>query len=105
MPQVCICATTPDGNQLWMGHISGKVLVYKYWFETVKNAIQFDPEATALLGHSSTISSLSLCRGFSVAISGSKDATAIIWDLNTLVLPLATFTAFMFHSLYNDKFQ
>ena len=38
---------------------------------------------TSLYGHDSRINSISICKEFSIIISGSSDCSAIIWDLNT----------------------
>lgn len=35
-----------------------------------------------LLGHSDSITSICICQPYSVAVTTSKDRTAIIWDLN-----------------------
>ena len=35
-----------------------------------------------LHGHKDSITCIELCQAFSIVVSGSRDRTAIIWDLN-----------------------
>lgn len=78
------CTSVPDCNQLWIGYSTGKILVYKYKFVPSKGTLEFSSDPIILLGHTSAVLSLTLCRSFSVALSGSQDGSAILWDLNTL---------------------
>ncbi|XP_068085277.1 lysosomal-trafficking regulator [Anabrus simplex] len=81
---ICICASMPDCNQLWIGHLSGKLVVYEYKFDPSRGLLEFRNEPVTLLGHTGTIHSLYICRSFSIVVSGSEDGTAIAWDLNNL---------------------
>ena len=80
-----MCASVPDCNQLWMGHWSGKLIVYEYKFSPARGHLEFHSEPVTLLGHDGPIQSIYICRNFSVVVTGSQDGTAIIWDLNKLV--------------------
>lgn len=77
-----MCASVPDCHQLWMGHLSGRLVVYRYSFEAVRGQLDFNSDPVTLLGHTSAILKIHLSRSFSVAVSASQDQTAIIWDLN-----------------------
>ncbi|GLH06434.1 Neurobeachin [Gryllus bimaculatus] len=81
---ICICASVPDCNQLWLGHCSGKLVVFEYKFDPGKGVLDFRSDPVTLLGHSSAITSLCICRSFSVVASGSQDSSTILWDLNNL---------------------
>lgn len=81
---ICVCASVPDCHQLWMGHLSGRLVVYRYSFEAVRGQLDFNSDPITLLGHTSAILKIHLSRSFSIAVSASQDQTAIIWDLNSL---------------------
>lgn len=81
---ICVCASVPDCHQLWMGHFSGRLVVYRYNFEAVRGQLDFNTDPITLLGHTSAILKIHLSRSFSIAVSASQDHTVIIWDLNSL---------------------
>ncbi|KAK3927653.1 Lysosomal-trafficking regulator [Frankliniella fusca] len=81
---ICVCASVPDCHQLWMGHFSGRLVVYRYNFEAVRGQLDFNTDPTTLLGHTGAILKIHLSRSFSIAVSASQDQTVIIWDLNSL---------------------
>lgn len=72
----------PDCSQLWMGHLSGKLVVYEYKFTPSKGHLEFNSEPVILLGHEGAIQSIYICCSFSIVVSASHDGSAIIWDLN-----------------------
>ncbi|XP_054259566.1 lysosomal-trafficking regulator isoform X2 [Macrosteles quadrilineatus] len=78
------CVSVPDCNQLWLGYTSGKILVYRYKFKPSKGTLEFLPEPVELLGHNAAVMTLTLCRAYSVALSGARDGSAILWDINRL---------------------
>lgn len=80
--QICVCASVPDCHQLWMGHLSGRIVVYSFNFEAARGQLNFESDPVALLGHTGAILKIHLSRSFSIAVSASQDHTAIIWDLN-----------------------
>uniref|UniRef100_A0A1B6DVR8 Lysosomal-trafficking regulator n=1 Tax=Clastoptera arizonana TaxID=38151 RepID=A0A1B6DVR8_9HEMI len=89
-PQHCggsitICTSVPDCNQLWIGYDSGKILVYRYEFKPSRGVMEFLPDPVVLLGHPTAVLTITLSRAFSIAISGSIDGSAILWDLNRLM--------------------
>lgn len=65
-----------------MGHLSGRLVVFRYNFEAVRGQLDFNPDPVTLLGHTGAILKIHLSRNFSIAVSASHDNTAIIWDLN-----------------------
>ncbi|KAG8236413.1 hypothetical protein J437_LFUL012834 [Ladona fulva] len=79
---IWICGSMPDCCQLWVGHASGKLVVYKYNFSPMKGQLEFQRLPVTLLGHSGGILNICICRAFSIAVTASQDGTAIIWDLN-----------------------
>lgn len=81
---ICVCASVPDCHQLWIGHLSGRLVVYRYNFEPVRGQLDFNTDPVTLLGHTSAILKIHLSRSFSIAVSASQDNTAIIWDLNSM---------------------
>lgn len=81
---ICVCASVPDCHQLWMGHLSGRLVVYRYNFEAVRGQLDFNSDPVTLLGHTNAVLKIHLSRSFSIAVSASQDCTAIIWDLNSL---------------------
>ncbi|XP_069691772.1 lysosomal-trafficking regulator isoform X2 [Periplaneta americana] len=81
---ICTCASVPDCSQLWMGHWSGKLVVYEYKFSPSRGHLEFHSEPVTLLGHDGPIHNIYICRSFSIVVTGSQDGSAIIWDLNNL---------------------
>ncbi|XP_046387473.1 lysosomal-trafficking regulator isoform X2 [Ischnura elegans] len=81
---IWICGSVPDCCQLWVGHSSGKVVVYKYNFSPLKGQLDFGRPPVILQGHSAGVLSLCINRSFSIVVTASQDGTAIIWDLNNL---------------------
>nr|CAD7400993.1 unnamed protein product [Timema cristinae] len=81
---ICLCASAPDCNQLWVAHWSGKILVYQFQFNPTRGQLEFRSEPTALLGHAGPVLGLYVCHSFSVAVSAGTDGAAIIWDINSL---------------------
>ncbi|XP_059485723.1 lysosomal-trafficking regulator isoform X2 [Neocloeon triangulifer] len=81
---VVMCASTPDLPQLWISLSSGRILVMRFNFQPAKSQLDPKKEMVQLLGHQGPVLSLALCTAYSVAVSGSQDGSAIIWDLNTL---------------------
>ncbi|XP_071440474.1 lysosomal-trafficking regulator isoform X2 [Hetaerina americana] len=81
---IWICGSVPDCCQLWVGHSSGKLVVYKYNFCPLKGQLDFVKPPVTLQGHSAGILSLCINRNFSIVVTASQDGTAIIWDLNNL---------------------
>ncbi|KAL0119810.1 hypothetical protein PUN28_007922 [Cardiocondyla obscurior] len=81
---ITILVSTPDCGQLWIGHFSGKIVVYTYTVGST-GKIEFNlTSATVLLAHRSRVTVISLSRAFSVACSGDGNGTIVIWDLNSL---------------------
>nr|XP_018917180.1 PREDICTED: lysosomal-trafficking regulator [Bemisia tabaci] len=81
---VTICASAPDCSQLWVGHESGNITIYRYTFNYNQGSVDLNQEPVKLLGHAGPVLSLSVNRAFSIVLSGSADGSAIIWDLNKL---------------------
>ncbi|XP_075057049.1 lysosomal-trafficking regulator [Mixophyes fleayi] len=82
--QVTSCAWVPDSCQLYTGSKCGVITAYLNRFT---NATPMEIEVEAhihLYGHTGEITSLFVCKPYSILISVSKDGTCIIWDLNRL---------------------
>ena len=56
-----------------------------------------------LYGHSAEVSSLFVCKPYSVLISVSEDGTCILWDLNRCVTRFPTITRKKSHWCSSEK--
>ncbi|XP_078398112.1 lysosomal-trafficking regulator isoform X2 [Cetorhinus maximus] len=82
--QVTSCAWVPDSCQLFTGSKCGVVTAYSNRF-TSSMSSEIEVEAKVhLYGHTAEVTSLCVCKPYSILISVSKDGTCIIWDLNRL---------------------
>ncbi|KAI6071821.1 Lysosomal-trafficking regulator [Aix galericulata] len=82
--QVTSCAWVPDSCQLFTGSKSGVITAYMNRF-TSNTPSEIEMESQVhLYGHTAEITSLFVCKPYSIIISVSKDGTCIIWDLNRL---------------------
>ncbi|XP_053317240.1 lysosomal-trafficking regulator [Spea bombifrons] len=82
--QVTSCAWVPDSCQLFTGSKCGVITAYLNRF-TNSTPLEIEVESQIhLYGHSAEITSLFVCKPYSILISVSKDGTCIIWDLNRL---------------------
>ncbi|XP_076389629.1 lysosomal-trafficking regulator mauve isoform X1 [Megachile rotundata] len=81
---ITILSSAPDCGQLWAGHLSGRITVHTYTVVTSK--IDFNSaSASVLLAHRNRITTISLSRAFSIAVSGDASGVIVIWDLNSLM--------------------
>jgi WD40 repeat protein len=78
-----LCASTPDVPQLWLALASGRLMVLMFPPHASQGVLEPCGTPCHLLGHEDRVLTLALCRAFSIAVSGSQDGTAIIWDINT----------------------
>ncbi|XP_040407052.1 lysosomal-trafficking regulator [Cygnus olor] len=82
--QVTSCAWVPDSCQLFTGSKSGVITAYMNRF-TSNTPSEIEMESQVhLYGHTAEVTSLFVCKPYSIMISVSKDGTCIIWDLNRL---------------------
>ncbi|KAM4772207.1 lysosomal-trafficking regulator [Rhinophrynus dorsalis] len=82
--QVTSCAWVPDSCQLFTGSKCGVITAYLNRF-TNSTPLEIEVESQVhLYGHTAEITSLFVCKPYSILISVSKDGTCIIWDLNRL---------------------
>ncbi|NXN27197.1 LYST regulator, partial [Nycticryphes semicollaris] len=82
--QVTSCAWVPDSCQLFTGSKSGVITAYMNRFtNSTPSEIEMESQVH-LYGHTAEITSLFVCKPYSIMISVSKDGTCIIWDLNRL---------------------
>ncbi|XP_076766095.1 lysosomal-trafficking regulator mauve isoform X3 [Xylocopa sonorina] len=80
---ITILGSTPDCGQLWAGHLSGKITVHTYAVVTSK--IDFSStQSSVLLAHRNRVTTISLSRAFSIAVTGDASGVIVIWDLNSL---------------------
>ncbi|XP_043669052.1 lysosomal-trafficking regulator isoform X1 [Vespula pensylvanica] len=81
---ITILASAPDCGELWTGYLSGKITVHTYNIGT-SGKIEFSSiPASVLLAHRSRVTTISLSRAFSIAVSGDGNGVIVIWDLNSL---------------------
>ncbi|XP_048223955.1 lysosomal-trafficking regulator [Perognathus longimembris pacificus] len=82
--QVTSCAWVPDSCQLFTGSKCGVITAYTNRF-TSGTPSEIEMEAQVhLYGHTDEVTSLCVCKPYSVMISVSRDGTCIVWDLNRL---------------------
>lgn len=82
--QVTSCAWVPDSCQLYTGSKCGVITAYLNRF-TNTTPMEIEVESRVhLYGHTGEVTSLFVCKPYSILISVSKDGTGIIWDLNRL---------------------
>ncbi|XP_039593798.1 lysosomal-trafficking regulator isoform X4 [Polypterus senegalus] len=82
--QVTSCAWVPDSCQLFTGSECGVITAYNSRF-TSSTPSEVEVESQVYLyGHSGEVTSLFICKPYSILISVSKDGSCIIWDLNRL---------------------
>ncbi|XP_040824116.1 lysosomal-trafficking regulator isoform X2 [Ochotona curzoniae] len=82
--QVTSCAWVPDSCQLFTGSRCGVITAYTNRF-TSNTPSELEMETQIhLYGHTEEITSLFVCKPYSIMISVSRDGTCIIWDLNRL---------------------
>uniref|UniRef100_A0A452TWW0 Lysosomal-trafficking regulator n=1 Tax=Ursus maritimus TaxID=29073 RepID=A0A452TWW0_URSMA len=82
--QVTSCAWVPDSCQLFTGSKCGVITAYANRFtSSTPSEIEMESQIH-LYGHTEEITSLFVCKPYSIMISVSRDGTCIIWDLNRL---------------------
>lgn len=82
--QVTSCAWVPDSCQLFTGSKCGVITAYSNRFISgTPSEIEMESQIH-LYGHTEEITSLFVCKPYSIMISVSRDGTCIIWDLNRL---------------------
>ncbi|XP_037366283.1 lysosomal-trafficking regulator [Talpa occidentalis] len=82
--QVTSCAWVPDSCQLFTGSKCGVITAYTNRFtSSTPSEIEMESQIH-LYGHTEEITSLFVCKPYSIMISVSRDGTCIIWDLNRL---------------------
>ncbi|KAG7492927.1 hypothetical protein MATL_G00019380 [Megalops atlanticus] len=82
--RVTSCAWVPDSCQLFTGSKCGVITAYSNRF-TSSTPSEMEVESQVhLYGHTAEVTSLFVCKPYSVLISVSKDGTCILWDLNRL---------------------
>ncbi|KAM9559275.1 lysosomal-trafficking regulator [Salvelinus alpinus] len=82
--QVTACAWVSDGCQLFTGSRCGVITAYINRFNTTTPTEMEVESQVHLYGHSSEVTSLHVCKPYSILISVSRDGTCILWDLNRL---------------------
>ncbi|XP_045393209.1 lysosomal-trafficking regulator isoform X5 [Lemur catta] len=82
--QVTSCAWVPDSCQLFTGSKCGVITAYTNRFtSSTPSEIEMETQIH-LYGHTEEITSLFVCKPYSILISVSRDGTCIVWDLNRL---------------------
>ncbi|XP_039706298.1 lysosomal-trafficking regulator isoform X1 [Pteropus medius] len=82
--QVTSCAWVPDSCQLFTGSKCGVITAHTNRLtSSTPSEIEMESQVH-LYGHTAEITSLFVCKPYSIMISVSRDGTCIIWDLNRL---------------------
>uniref|UniRef100_A0A8C9XHR9 Lysosomal trafficking regulator n=1 Tax=Sander lucioperca TaxID=283035 RepID=A0A8C9XHR9_SANLU len=82
--QVTSCAWVPDGCQLFTGSQCGVITAYSNRFTSTTPSEMEVESQVHLYGHTGEVTSLFVCKPYSILISVSRDGTCILWDLNRL---------------------
>ncbi|KAM9847900.1 lysosomal-trafficking regulator [Aulostomus maculatus] len=82
--QVTSCAWVPDGCQLFTGSKCGVITAYSNRFTSTTPSEMEVESQVHLYGHTAEVTSLFVCKPYSILISVSQDGTCILWDLNRL---------------------
>uniref|UniRef100_A0A4W3GTL6 Uncharacterized protein n=1 Tax=Callorhinchus milii TaxID=7868 RepID=A0A4W3GTL6_CALMI len=78
----CLCATCPDPTTILTGGTNTVVCVWE--IPSVKDKVKRLRLMEVLYGHTEAVTCLAASPAYHVAVSGSRDRTCIVWDLNTL---------------------
>ncbi|XP_059533375.1 lysosomal-trafficking regulator isoform X5 [Myotis daubentonii] len=82
--QVTSCAWVPDSCQLFTGSRCGVITAYANRMAgSAPSEIEMESQVH-LYGHTEEVTSLFVCKPYSILISVSRDGTCVIWDLNRL---------------------
>ena len=76
-------------DQIWLAHKSGKLKVFRYRIDPGDLSLNLDDNEAQLYGHFGDVTALDLCPQFGIALSGSKDKSAIVWDTDKLKFVLS----------------
>eukprot|EP00795_Rhopilema_esculentum_P002843 gene2843-1077_t len=82
--KITCCSFAPGADLLFIGGSSGILTVWPVKFCPDPISLNIIGSKQNLLGHSAAVTSIFVCRAYSIVVTGSKDALAIIWDLNRL---------------------
>ncbi|KAM4729225.1 lysosomal-trafficking regulator isoform 1-T1 [Anableps anableps] len=82
--QVTSCAWVSDGCQLFTGSKCGVITAYSNRFTSTTPSEMEVESQVHLYGHTGEVTSLFVCKPYSILISVSNDGTCILWDLNRL---------------------
>ncbi|KFM67637.1 Lysosomal-trafficking regulator, partial [Stegodyphus mimosarum] len=81
---VCLCASVPDCKELFVAHSSGIIYVYTLNLDPSKFSVSQKNPPLLLQAHSGEITSIHICKAFSIFVTTSVDKAVVIWDLNRL---------------------
>ncbi|KAK3604703.1 hypothetical protein CHS0354_008265 [Potamilus streckersoni] len=83
--ELTCCLSVPDCRYLFTGGTSGVITMYSTKYNPAKESeLQVFGHKKCLYGHTKAITSIVVCKPYSILVSASEDETCIIWDLNRL---------------------
>eukprot|EP00794_Sanderia_malayensis_P020579 gene20579-22605_t len=82
--KITCCEFVPGSDLLLVGGESGIIAVWPVKLNIDMMSLDITGAKENLLAHSDAISSIVVCRPFSIVVTGSHDCTVVIWDLNRL---------------------
>ncbi|XP_052767805.1 lysosomal-trafficking regulator-like isoform X2 [Mya arenaria] len=83
--EISCCVSVADCRHLFIGGSSGVISAYRTRHNKARESeLQVFGHPRCLYGHTDRVTSLVVCRPYSVLVSCSQDGTCIIWDLNRL---------------------
>uniref|UniRef100_A0A0L8HLN3 BEACH domain-containing protein n=2 Tax=Octopus bimaculoides TaxID=37653 RepID=A0A0L8HLN3_OCTBM len=83
--QTTCIASVPDCRLLFIGGRAGVITVYTTLHNTAKKShLQVLGHKKQLYGHTCPITTITVCKSYSIFVSASEDGLCIIWDLNRL---------------------
>lgn len=78
----CLCVASIDSENLITGSTDSMVRLWKLTRRDGRTSLSL---THMLRGHEDSVLCVAACKAWSLAVSGSKDGSAIIWDLNRAV--------------------
>ncbi|XP_023246507.1 lysosomal-trafficking regulator [Copidosoma floridanum] len=84
LDSISIMKSSPDCEQLWIGYVSGRIVVYTCTVTTTGKIEFSSASPSVLLAHRNRVTFIELSQAFRIAVSGDTQGILVIWDLNSL---------------------
>ncbi|KAJ6218130.1 hypothetical protein RDWZM_009287 [Blomia tropicalis] len=85
LDQVCICESIPDFDLLLIGYKSGLIVAFTLNpSKNISNTVDVRSRFSLLVAHRHPITSISINKNYSIALSSDSDGVSILWDMSKL---------------------